>query len=328
MGDGFKGDGAQKHKGHQNGGFKTSLGFILACVGSAVGMGNIWMFPYRVGQYGGAAFLVPYAIFITLFGLVGLSAEFAIGRRARTGTLGSYEYCWASRGKGKLGYALGWIPLLGSLGNAIGYAIIVGWVVRALFGSLTNSILTTDAAVYFSQATGEFGSIPWQDQQGADALLFRAVRHSGHPRGLSARRGGGVQVSVCTKMGISVKSGHLGHGHGTSVFLPVHHRIGYDRLRHLPEKGRGHSAFLHPDGGVRHPGRHAGRACDHAGGICFRNPTQCRTAVNVYHAAEHFPPDAHGAAVLDPVFHFRGICRNHQPGEYVRGGVRVLAEPV
>ena len=117
MGDGFKGDGAQKHKGHQNGGFKTSLGFILACVGSAVGMGNIWMFPYRVGQYGGAAFLVPYAIFITLFGLVGLSAEFAIGRRARTGTLGSYEYCWASRGKGKLGYALGWIPLLGSLGD-------------------------------------------------------------------------------------------------------------------------------------------------------------------------------------------------------------------
>lgn len=92
---------------------------------------------------------------------MGLSAEFAIGRRARTGTLGSYEYCWASRGKGKLGYALGWIPLLGSLGIAIGYAIIVGWVVRALFGSLTNSILTTDAAVYFSQATGEFGSIPW-----------------------------------------------------------------------------------------------------------------------------------------------------------------------
>ncbi|MBS6954310.1 MAG: sodium-dependent transporter [Clostridium sp.] len=161
MGDGFKGDGAQKHKGHQNGGFKTSLGFILACVGSAVGMGNIWMFPYRVGQYGGAAFLVPYAIFITLFGLVGLSAEFAIGRRARTGTLGSYEYCWASRGKGKLGYALGWIPLLGSLGIAIGYAIIVGWVVRSLFGSLTNTILTTDAAAYFSQATGEFGSIPW-----------------------------------------------------------------------------------------------------------------------------------------------------------------------
>ncbi|HSH50876.1 MAG TPA: hypothetical protein VK982_04045 [Bacteroidales bacterium] len=44
--------------------FNTKLGFILACVGSAVGMGNIWLFPYRVGQFGGAAFLIPYFIFV------------------------------------------------------------------------------------------------------------------------------------------------------------------------------------------------------------------------------------------------------------------------
>ncbi len=152
---------SKNNSAHQNGGFKTSLGFVLACVGSAVGMGNIWMFPYRVGQYGGGAFLVPYFIFIALFGLVGLSAEFAIGRRARTGTLGAYEYCWASINKGKIGYLLGWIPLLGSLGISIGYAIIVGWVVRALAGSLSGAILTTDAAAYFSAATGDFGSLPW-----------------------------------------------------------------------------------------------------------------------------------------------------------------------
>ena len=103
---------------HPNGGFGSSFGFVLACVGSAVGMGNIWMFPYRVGQYGGGAFLVPYILFVALFGLVGLSAEFAVGRRAKTGTLGAYEYCWNTLNKGKLGYALGWIPLLGSLGIA------------------------------------------------------------------------------------------------------------------------------------------------------------------------------------------------------------------
>ena len=85
---------------HQNGQFKNSLGFVLACVGSAVGMGNIWLFPYRLGQYGGAAFLIPYFIFIILFGMVGLSAEFAVGRRAQTGTLGAYEYCWSKIGKG------------------------------------------------------------------------------------------------------------------------------------------------------------------------------------------------------------------------------------
>ncbi len=166
-------------KGHQNGGFGSGLGFVLACVGSAVGMGNIWMFPYRVGQYGGAAFLVPYILFVALFGLVGLSAEFAIGRRAGTGTLGAYEYCWSGRNKGRLGYILGWIPLMGSLGIAIGYSIIVGWVVRSLAGSVTGAILTEEAAVYFSQATGEFGSIPWHAIVVAAAsiiLMFGATK--------------------------------------------------------------------------------------------------------------------------------------------------------
>ena len=58
----MKTDGVEKQF-HQNGQFKNSLGFVLACVGSAVGMGNIWLFPYRLGQYGGAAFLIPYFIF-------------------------------------------------------------------------------------------------------------------------------------------------------------------------------------------------------------------------------------------------------------------------
>ena len=82
---------------HKNGSFTSSFGFVLACVGSAVGLGNIWMFPYRLGEYGGAAFLIPYIFFIALFGFVGLSAEFAIGRRVGTGTLGSYVHCWESR---------------------------------------------------------------------------------------------------------------------------------------------------------------------------------------------------------------------------------------
>lgn len=146
---------------HKNGNFSSSLGFILACVGSAVGLGNIWMFPYRLGQYGGAAFLVPYLFFICLFGLTGLSAEFAIGRKAKTGTLGSYELCFKSRKQGAVGRILGWIPLLGSLGIAIGYSIIIGWVFRSLGGSLTGAILIEDSAAFFAQATGDFGSLPW-----------------------------------------------------------------------------------------------------------------------------------------------------------------------
>lgn len=140
--------------------FSSKLGFILASVGSAVGMGNIWLFPYRVGQYGGAAFLIPYFIFVALFGAIGLSGEFAFGRLTGTGPIGSYEYALKSRGK-KGGAFLGTIPLLGSLGIAIGYAIIVGWVLRFLAGSVTGNVLKTDTQTYFSQITGEFGSIPW-----------------------------------------------------------------------------------------------------------------------------------------------------------------------
>lgn len=166
-------------KNHHNGSFTNSFGFILACVGSAVGLGNIWMFPYRLGQYGGGAFLIPYVFFNILFGLVGLSAEFAIGRRCGTGTLGAYEYCWTRIKKGKLGAILGWIPLLGSLGIAIGYSVIIGWVLRYVFGALTGSALQTDADQYFAQMTGNLGNVGWHTLvvvMTALILLINAVK--------------------------------------------------------------------------------------------------------------------------------------------------------
>lgn len=141
---------------NKNGNFKSTVGFVLACVGSAVGMGNIWMFPYRLGQYGGAAFLIPYLIFIALFGLVGLSAEFALGRMAKTGTLGDYTYCW----KNKFGKYIGWLPLLGSLGIAIGYSVILGWVFRSIQGVVTNELLTNSIPAFFTNMTQSFSNVP------------------------------------------------------------------------------------------------------------------------------------------------------------------------
>lgn len=150
----------EKSKEIQNITFNSKIGFILASVGSAIGMGNIWLFPYRVGQYGGAAFLIPYFIFVILFGVVGLSGEFALGRLTGTGPIGSYDYALKSRNL-KGGKILGAIPLLGSLGIAIGYSIIVGWVLRSAFGCLTGSIFAVDSTEYFSQMTGHFGSFGW-----------------------------------------------------------------------------------------------------------------------------------------------------------------------
>ena len=55
------------------------MGFVMACIGSAIGLGNIWMFPYRLGAYGGAAFLIPYFLFVLILGTTGLFTEFALG---------------------------------------------------------------------------------------------------------------------------------------------------------------------------------------------------------------------------------------------------------
>lgn len=150
-----------ENNSHRNGSFTSSLGFVIACVGSAVGLGNIWLFPYRLGQYGGAAFLIPYLFFVFLFGWVGLSAEFGMGRLAGTGTIGAYEYCFAARGKKKLGGVLSWIPLLGSLGIAIGYAVILGWVLNSLMGSLSGTLMTAEPAQFFQAAAVEFGNPLW-----------------------------------------------------------------------------------------------------------------------------------------------------------------------
>ena len=140
--------------------FTSSLGFVLAAVGSAVGMGNIWLFPYRMGQYGGGAFLIPYFIFVALFSYVGLSGEFALGRLTGTGAMGSLDYVMKSRGK-KGGKILGIIPLLGVLGIAIGYSVVVGWVLRYTAGSVTGSILTGDSQSFFDALAVNFGSVPW-----------------------------------------------------------------------------------------------------------------------------------------------------------------------
>ena len=121
-------------------GFKSKFGFILACIGSAVGMGNIWMFPYRVGQFGGAAFLIPYFTFVLLIGFTGVIGEMTLGRSMGTGPLGAFEKAFKQRGL-KGGTIIGLIPVIGSLAIAIGYAIVVGWILRYCVASLSGAII-------------------------------------------------------------------------------------------------------------------------------------------------------------------------------------------
>ena len=147
--------------------WKTNWGFILSCIGSAGGMGNIWMFPARVSKYGGGTFLLPYFLFVIMIGLSGVIGEMAFGRAARSGPIGAFGQAMASRGQGRrLGEAIGYIPVLGSLALAIGYSVIVGWILRYSAGSLTGTTLAPGDvdgfALVFSSMAGAFGNNFWQ----------------------------------------------------------------------------------------------------------------------------------------------------------------------
>lgn len=144
--------------------FSTKWGFILSAVGSAVGMANVWGFPAKMGANGGSAFLVAYLVFVALFSIVGLSAEYAIGRRSRTGTLGSYKAAWQTRSErlGQAGGLVGWLPLAGSMCIAIGYAVIVAYVLKAFWGSITGDLMDVNTENWFAGFSGaEYSVIPF-----------------------------------------------------------------------------------------------------------------------------------------------------------------------
>ena len=124
--------------------FNNKWGFIISCIGSSVGMANIWMFPYRIGEFGGAAFLIPYIIFVLLIGFTGVIGEMAFGRAMHSGPLGAFKKAFDMknpRHNSKLGTVIGLIPVIGSLGIAIGYSVIIGWILKFLADSVTGTII-------------------------------------------------------------------------------------------------------------------------------------------------------------------------------------------
>ena len=136
--------------------FNSRWGFILACIGSAVGMGNIWMFSTRVSLYGGGSFLIPYFIFVILIGSTGVIGEMSLGRAARSGPIDTFGMICEQKGKRKIGEALGMIPVLGSLAMAIGYTVVMGWILKYAVGTFTGATLAPESIEDFG---GRFGSM-------------------------------------------------------------------------------------------------------------------------------------------------------------------------
>ena len=112
--------------------FTGKIGFVLAAAGSAVGLGNIWRFPYLAAKYGGGIFLLVYIILAVTFGFSLMMAEIAIGRKTGQSPIGAFQ---------KLDRRFTFVGIMGSIVPALilpYYSVIGGWVMRYLFGFVTG----------------------------------------------------------------------------------------------------------------------------------------------------------------------------------------------
>ena len=127
----------------------TRIGFIIAAVGSAVGLGNIWRFPFLTGEAGGAAFLVVYLGLVAIVGLPVLLAELVIGRRSNRNPIGAFEVLGKPAWKfiGAIGALAGFIILSY-------YSVVGGWVLQYIIGSLTGGYVADSEAFFLDVAMG------------------------------------------------------------------------------------------------------------------------------------------------------------------------------
>ena len=148
------------------GSFGSRLGIILATAGSAVGLGNVWRFPYMTGQNGGAAFILIYLGCVLLLGIPGMIAEFIVGRHASANAARAYDKLSGGRPWRLVGY-LGILTSTIILGF---YAVVAGWCLQYLYASIVGSL--QGDADYVMRYFNEFSSHPLKPCLWAVAFIF------------------------------------------------------------------------------------------------------------------------------------------------------------
>lgn len=124
--------------------WSSRFGFIMAAAGSAIGLGNLWKFPYIAGTNGGAVFLIIYVVFLVLLGIPILLSELAIGRFAGSNAIDSCKSI-----NPKWGFA-GAFGIIGAFGVLSSYCVVGGWVIRYIINSVTDSGMSADYFDSFS----------------------------------------------------------------------------------------------------------------------------------------------------------------------------------
>lgn len=132
--------------------FSSRLGFILISAGCAIGLGNVWRFPYIVGQYGGAAFVLVYLFFLVILGLPIMVMEFSVGRASQKSILCSFQVL---EPKGTKWHWYGWIGMAGNYLLMMLYTTIAGWLILYFIKMLKGDFVGLDTA----GVAAEFGAV-------------------------------------------------------------------------------------------------------------------------------------------------------------------------
>ncbi len=126
--------------------FGSRIATVLTMIGVAIGLGNVWRFPYMMGQYGGSAFLVAYLVFVLIFAIPAITAEWSLGRYARHGPIGAMEHAFGPFGRW-LGYLLVFTVLIA---NSY-YVVIVGNVAFSAFFAIVTGFTPDTIPLYTAQ---------------------------------------------------------------------------------------------------------------------------------------------------------------------------------
>lgn len=132
--------------------FGSRLGFLLISAGCAIGLGNVWRFPYIVGQYGGAAFVLIYLFFLLVMGLPIMVMEFAVGRASRKSVICSFQEL---EPKGSKWHIYGWFGMIGNYMLMMFYTTVAGWLIVYFIRMARGDFSGLDSA----GVTGQFASL-------------------------------------------------------------------------------------------------------------------------------------------------------------------------
>ena len=303
---------------------KSRLGFILLSAGCAIGIGNVWKFPYIAGQGGGGAFVLFYLIFLVILGLPIMTMEFAVGRASRKSPVRAYQ---ALEKPGQKWHIHGYFTLIGCYLLMMFYTTVAGWMLHYFYMTAAGKLAGLNA----EQVAGKFTEMLASPATMTFWMVFVVV----------------VSILVCAK---GLQSGLERVTKGMMIALLLIMVVLAVNSLFMPGAKEGLSFFLVPDfarmqevgvvntlvsamnqafftlslgiGAMSIFGSYIGKEhsllgrSDHFPGLFYLpcRPDQ-RPQPHLYHPAQYLCQYVHGAAVGQPVLFVHGLCSHvHRAG--------------